>query len=124
MADESTAREKDTSSVEAKTFLPPVDIYEIPDAVVIVADLPGVEREAVDITVENRVLTLTGIAAPHAYRGHRLAYSEYDTGDFVRSFHLPDEIDEQRIEAKLADGLLHLTLPRAKARSKKIVVSV
>ena len=123
MADETVKREKAPRSAEAKTFLPPVDVYEIPDAVVIVADLPGVQREAVDITVENRVLTLTAAATSHSYPGHRLTYAEYETGDFVRSFHLPDEIDEHAIEAKLADGLLHLTLPRAQTRGKKIAVA-
>jgi HSP20 family molecular chaperone IbpA len=90
---------------------PPVDIYEDEQGLVVVADLPGVEPGALDVRVEQGVLTLLGRARALA-TGTPL-HREYELTDFFRQFQLPEEIDAGRIEAALTQGVLTLRLPRA-----------
>jgi HSP20 family molecular chaperone IbpA len=106
-----------------KAFVPYADIYETGDEIVVVADMPGVSEESVDITLEQDVLTINGYVEPETPEDHSLAYAEYDVGDFVRSFRISNEIDRDGIEATLKDGVLHLHLPKAgPAKAKKISV--
>ncbi|HQK78842.1 MAG TPA: Hsp20/alpha crystallin family protein, partial [Syntrophales bacterium] len=69
-----------------KVYVPKVDIYETKDAMVLIADMPGVDDKSVDITLEKNVLTITGNVESPAYEGKTLAYAEYDTGDYQRAF--------------------------------------
>jgi len=98
-----------------------VDIYEDDQGLVVLADLPGMEPEALDVRVDNRVLTIRG-------RTQHLAtdtpvYREYELTGFFRQFQLPEEIDQAGIEADLKQGLLTLRLPRAApAPSRRIEV--
>ena len=104
-------------------FVPRADIYETDEAIVVIADMPGVDENSLDITLEKGVLTLNGVVEPEAPEGYQLAYAEYRVGDYVRSFSLSDEIDQESIEATLKDGVLRLTLPKiTEARTKKIAV--
>ena len=104
-------------------FVPRADIYETDAAIVVIADMPGVDENSLDITLEKGVLTLNGVVEPEASEGYQLAYAEYRVGDYVRSFSLSDEIDQESIEATLKDGVLRLTLPKiTEARTKKIAV--
>jgi len=106
-----------------KVYIPRVDIYETKDAIVLVADMPGVDEKTVDITLENRVLTVRGTTETEAFKGHTVAYAEYDTGDYERSFTISDEVDHDRIEAKVSNGVLRLTLPKAEhAKVRKIAI--
>lgn len=109
-----------------RVFMPRANIYETPDAIVLVADMPGVDEKGVDITLEKNVLTLAGrVEAETAQPKGRLAYEEYEVGDYQRAFTLSDEIDRDRIEASLKNGVLHVTLPKANAaKTKKISVKV
>jgi HSP20 family protein len=104
-------------------FVPRADIYETDEAIVVVADMPGVGEDTLDITLEKGVLTLNGVVEPETPEGYQLAYAEYRVGDYVRSFSLSNEIDQEAIEATLKDGVLRLTLPKiTEARTKKIAV--
>ena len=111
-------------------FVPRADIYETEEAIVVVADMPGVGEDALDITLEKGVLTLNGTVEPEAPEGYSLAAgtwspyrAEYRGGDYVRSFSLSNEIDQGAIEATLKDGALRLTLPKVtEAQTKKIAV--
>jgi HSP20 family protein len=104
-----------------QVFLPPTDIYETPDSIVLLAELPGVPPDAVDITLERRVLTIRGRAMDQEHANFRQIHSEYGDGDFERVFTLSEDIDRERIEAKHKDGLLHLVLPKAEtAKARKI----
>ncbi|MDI9570757.1 MAG: Hsp20/alpha crystallin family protein [Pseudomonadota bacterium] len=106
-----------------KVFVPKVDIYETKDAMVLIADMPGVDDQSVDITLEKNVLTITGNVESPVYEGKALAYAEYDTGDYQRAFTISDEVDQDRIEAVVENGVLRLTLPKAeKAKVKKIAI--
>ena len=107
-----------------KAFVPRVDIFEDNDAITIVADVPGVDAEALDISLEKEVLTINGYVEPVEPEDYSLAYAEYEEGDFVRRFTLSNKIDQEKIEASVKDGVLRLVLPKiGPAKARKIAVS-
>jgi len=109
---------------DRKIYVPPVDIIENTDAILLIADMPGVDEKNVDITLEKGVLTISGIIEPDERAGYRITYAEYDIGDYQRSFSISDEIDNDKIRATVKDGVLRLTLPKAEpAKPKKIAVT-
>jgi len=102
-------------------FVPPADIYETRDNIVVVAEMPGVAPDGVDITLERRVLTIRGRNAGYEHTGYQRVYNEYADGDYERVFTLSENIDRDRIEATLKDGVLHLVLPKSEtAKPRKI----
>lgn len=102
---------------------PPIDIFETEQGLVLRADLPGVTSETLELQVQDNKLTLFGRVESDLPGAVRLAHQEYHVGDFLRSFILSDDVDHDRIAAKLNDGVLELTLPRAaKAKPRKIQV--
>ncbi len=103
-------------------FIPRVDIYEANDAIVIVADMPGVDPTSVDITLERNVLSINGYVEPSYPEGYSLAWAEYRIGDYQRSFTLSQEIDQEHIEATVKDGVLRLHLPKATPNTRKIAI--
>jgi HSP20 family molecular chaperone IbpA len=131
MADQTMSvekRENEASEVAertrtGRTYLPAVDIYETAEGVVLLADMPGVDENSLDITLEKNILTIEGRVSFTRPEGYDLAYAEYGVGDYYRTFALSDEVDRNRIEASLRNGLLKLTLPKAEAaRTRKIQV--
>lgn len=107
----------------AMAFTPAVDIFERDDATVIMADMPGVAPQDVDVTLERQVLTLRGKAKANEPEGYRSLSSEYRVGDYVRVFTLSDEIDQAKIKAQFKNGVLRLELPRSpETKPKKISV--
>lgn len=119
MAEKEMQKREASSPVETertqarKVFIPRVDICETKDAIVLLADMPGVDEKSIDITLERNVLTLLGRVEPDTYEGYSAAYVEYDAGDYERAFTLSDEIDRDRIDASVKNGVLRLTLPKA-----------
>lgn len=107
---------------ERRAYAPAVDIVDGKDATTLVLDLPGVEEKDVDITIEKNILTLRASQKDSEVSDHNLAYSEYGTGDYQRSFALSDEISRDEISATLRDGVLKLRLPKSAPVSKKITV--
>jgi HSP20 family protein len=106
-----------------KVYLPAVDIYETDQDVVLVADMPGVDENSVDVSLEKNVLTIYGRVEPQVPAGHTLAYAEYRIGDYQRSFTISNSINWERIEGVVKNGVLRLTLPKAgPASTKKILV--
>lgn len=106
-----------------KTFIPRVDIYETKDALFLVADMPGVDEKSVDVQLEKNILTITGCVYTDEGKGRSIVYSEYETGDYERTFTLSDEIDSEKIKATVKNGVLRLELPKAeKAKPKKIII--
>jgi len=102
---------------------PPVDIYETRDGLVVLADLPGVSQEALDVRVDNNVLTIRGHAR-HAVAGDSV-YREHELVNFFRQFELSDKVDQNRITADLKCGVLTLQLPKAEeAKPRQIEVRV
>lgn len=107
-----------------RVFLPAVDIYETADSVVLVADMPGVDENSVDVTLEKNVLTIYGHVEEQRPAGHSLAYSEYRVGDYQRSFTVSNAIDWEKIQGTVKDGVLRLSLPKAgPAKTKKISIT-
>jgi len=105
-------------------FNPPIDIYETPDGLVLYADLPGVDSEGLDLQVQNNRLTLFGRVTTDVPESAQMLHQEYHIGDFLRSFILSDEVDHDRIQAKLTNGVLRVELPRAaRAKPRRIEVS-
>ena len=105
---------KDESTIPARVFLPNTDIFETEDALSVVMEMPGVNREHADITVEDDVLSVTGRIDFSKYENLQPVYTEYNVGHYRRSFNLdPNSFDEHRISAEMKDGVLTLTLPKA-----------
>ena len=108
---------------ERPVFVPRVDIYETESGLVVVADLPGVSPEGLEVTLEKRVLSIYGRVEEEAPKGYSQVYREYAVGDFERQFTLSGDFDINGIEANLKYGVLHLAIPRApEAAAKRIKV--
>ena len=109
--------------VERHVFTPPIDIHETDEGLVLRADLPGVSHDTLELQVQDNRLTLFGRMQPVVPQDARLLHQEFETGDFLRSFILSDEVDHERISAKLTNGVLEVALPRAaKAEPRRIQV--
>jgi HSP20 family protein len=110
-----------TKQYYARAVSPPVDVFENGDEVLLVADVPGVAPNAIDLRVENGTLTLEARrgASP---RGPALA-REYDEADYVRSFRIPAGIDTANISAESKNGTVVVRLPKVAAvKPRKITV--
>lgn len=106
-----------------RAYVPRVDIYETDEAIIVLGDMPGVDEKSVDITLEKNVLTINGYVEPVQPDNYSLAYAEYEAGDFQRSFTLSNEIDQDKIEATVKNGVLRLYLPKAgPAKTRKITI--
>ena len=102
---------------------PPVDIYETRDGLVVLADVPGVAKEALDVRVDHNMLTIRGHAR-HAVPGE-VTYREYELVNFFRQFELSEKVDQSQITADLKSGVLTLHLPKAQeAKPRQIEVHV
>jgi HSP20 family protein len=105
---------KDEKTVPARYYVPTTDIFETDDALTVVMELPGVEKRAIDVSVENDVLRIDARIDFTKYEGLEPLYTEYTIGHFARSFTLSNKIDQQQIGAQLDDGVLTLTLKKTK----------
>jgi HSP20 family molecular chaperone IbpA len=94
-------------------YAPRVDIIETEDALEIFADTPGVTKNSVDVTLEQRVLSIRGRAELSLPGDLAPLYLEYQPGDYERAFTLSDAVDPTGIEANVRSGVLHLRLPKA-----------
>ena len=108
---------------EADTVTPNVDIYETDTGHVLLADLPGVSRDGLDLHVERDRLTIRGRVM--TADTPRPQHQEFVLRDYYRAFTLADDVDTEHIKATLNDGVLRLELPKSeRARVRKIPVSV
>lgn len=108
-----------------RVYTPAVDIYETNEAVVLIADMPGVDDHSVDVTLDKNVLTIYGHVQPQVQmpEGYRLLYAEYGVGDYQRSFSISNEIDWEHIEGTVHNGVLRLTLTKVgPAQTRKIAI--
>ena len=94
-------------------YAPRIDIVETEDALEIHADMPGVTRDSVEVTLEQRVLSIRGRADISLPEGLAPLHLEYQPGDYERAFTLSDAVDPAGIEARVHSGVLHLKLPKA-----------
>jgi HSP20 family protein len=128
-AQELAVREKqELASKEEKTYpgryyVPVTDVFETDEALTVVMEMPGVERKDVNVALENDVLRVEGRIDFTKYEGLEPVYTEYNVGHFARTFTLSNRIDQERIGAQLEDGVLTLTLPKAKeAQPRRIAI--
>jgi HSP20 family molecular chaperone IbpA len=116
---------KEEPTAPARVFVPNTDIFETDEALTVVMEVPGVDREHTDITVEDDVVSVSGRIDFSKYEKLQPVYTEYNVGHFRHSFSLaPNSIDEHKITAEMKGGVLTLTLPRAeRAKPRKIPLS-
>ena len=110
---EALAPEGTERTRKRNVYVPNTDIFEDSENIYLRADMPGVDSRHVDITLEKNVLTITGRVEEALPTDHELTYREYPVGDFQRSFTISNEVDREKIKAKVKDGVLELTLPKA-----------
>lgn len=119
-----TAGPGDESTKNEACFAPHVDIFETEKEVIVVADMPGVTSEGVDLSLEENILTIQGQRTLQKRPG-RVILEEYENGNYLRRFSVAESIDQAGIEASLADGVLRVLLPKAApAQPKKIQVKL
>ena len=106
-----------------RAFVPTTDIFETEDALTVVLEMPGVDRDNIEVSVENGVLTVEGRINFDKYEGLQPVYSEYNIGPFRRSFRISRRVDQDKISAEMRDGVIILVLPTAeKAKPRRIDV--
>jgi HSP20 family protein len=104
-------------------YSPSVDIFENDNSITVLADMPGVKAQDLKIDLRESVLTLSGRVSSPEGQKEMDVLREYHTGTFLRQFTLSETIDQAKIDAKLADGVLRLELPKVeKARPRQISV--
>ena len=103
---------KEEATIPARIFLPTTDIYEAPESLTVLVEMPGVEKKNVEISVEDGVLNVRGRLDLTKYQGLTPLYTEYNVGHYSRSFRLSSKIDQNKIGAEMKDGVLSLTLPK------------
>jgi len=110
------------STRNVPVFVPAVDIYESENALTLVADMPGVPIENVDIDLDSDQLTMRGTVPMQEEKG-KVIFREYTAGDYYRQFTLSSDIDRENIQASMKDGVLKLVLPKAEAaKPRKITI--
>lgn len=105
-------------------FIPSVDIFENENEITVQAEMPGVDSNNVDIDLRENTLTIYGRIERQEDKKEVPVYREFNWGDYFRQFTLSDIIDQGKIKAKMDQGVLRLTLPKAeKVKPRKIQVS-
>lgn len=113
-----------SEEVANRAWSPAVDIQETDEALTLTAELPGLKKEDVSITLENGILTLSG-ERQFEHEDKRDDYHRIERayGRFTRSFTLPSNVDGANVKARFEDGLLRITLPKAEeARPRTIQI--
>lgn len=106
-----------------RCYVPPTDIYETADAIILVADMPGVGEGGVTVELEGGTLTIAGSPATWARDTRDAVRCEYRPGGYERAFTLSDAIERKKITASMKDGVLTLVLPKAApAKAHRITV--
>lgn len=116
-----TTREMQTTEPKVETarerpvYAPDTDIYENDAAIVLVADLPGLDEKNVHVELENDILTISGRSPALEIEGLEPVHREFSEREYRRSFAINADVDRERIRANMKNGVLKLTLPKAAA---------
>jgi HSP20 family protein len=128
MTDAMTVREKQELKGQEATrpgrvYQPDVDVAENQDKLLLWADMPGVDEKSIAVTLDDGELTIEGRVAVDDYANLQPLYTEYNIGDYVRRFRVSTDIDVDRIEARVVNGVLEIELPKAeRVKARKIEV--
>ena len=110
---------------ETRYLKPAVDIYETEAALIVVCDVPGVDKSGITVGVDNNILTIEGKTIDREEDVSKEVHREYRLANYHRQFELTEVIDQDKISAELKHGVLTITLPKAeKAKPKKIDIKV
>src|SRR6201990_973932 len=112
---------REETTIPARIFLPNADIYEMKDGLNVVLQMPGVDKNSVDVRVEDGVLKVDGKLDFSKYQGLQPLYTEYNVGHYSRSFRLSSKIDQNKIGAELKDGVLSLVLPKVEEAKPRTI---
>jgi HSP20 family protein len=119
------ARQGQQQQQQQAYVVPPVDVFENDHSITLLADLPGVPRDQLQVRVDGDNLVLEATATTTGPDDMQLVYGEAQCPSYRRQFTLSRELDTARIEAQLRDGVLRLTIPKAEdARPRRIQVNV
>ena len=110
---------------ETQALLPQVDVYENKDGILLLADLPGVSRDQLELRVDNDTLLIEADIAQDTPQNMEAAYAEVRLSRYRRAFSLSSELDSSKIDAQLRDGVLTLRIPKhPHAQPRRIEVNV
>jgi HSP20 family protein len=114
-------KKKEEATVPARVFVPTADIYETEGALTVVMEMPGVDKGNVDISVQDGTLKVEGRLDFSKYEGLQPVYTEYNIGNYARSFSLSSKIDQNKIGAEMKDGVLSLVLPKVEESKPRTI---
>lgn len=115
---------KQEATFPTRMFLPATDIFESDHALTMLIEMPGVSKESIEVKVEGDILTIDGRIDFSKYEGLQALYTEYNVGNFSRTFQLSNEIEQAGIKAELKDGVMKLVLPKAeRAKPRRIEIA-
>lgn len=119
--DDASGGDRAESTRTAPAYSPATDIYESQDALILLLEMPGVDPDAINVTLDKRVLTIAGRCRRTALSGYSLSHAEYREGDYERAFTLSEAIASDSIEASVRDGVLRLVLPKSRPQPAKTI---
>lgn len=124
MTDQQVAKRNERPE-ELQALLPQVDVYENKDGILLVADLPGVPKDKLELRVDNDTLLIEGDIVQDTPENMEAAYAEVRLSRYRRAFSLSSELDSSKIDAQLRDGVLNLRIPKhPHAQPRRIEVNV
>jgi HSP20 family molecular chaperone IbpA len=115
---------KEEKTIPGRYYVPAADIFETDEALTVIMEMPGVEKKDIDIALEEDTLRVEGKIDFSKYQGMEPVYTEYMVGHYTRGFTLSGKVNRDGISAQVDDGVLTLTLPKAKeAMPRKIAIN-
>ena len=115
---------KTEGTTPGRAFVPVTDIFETPEALTVVLEMPGLDRNSIEANVEDDIVTIEGRIDFSKYEGMQPVYTEYNVGHYARSFQISNKVDQSKISAQMKDGVVTIVLPKAEqAKPRKIQVS-
>lgn len=116
----------DEEELGSGVWAPPVDILETPESIVLIVELPGLDKKSIHVEVKENVITLKGerklVKGIKEEQYHRI---ERYYGKFIRSFNLPSSVEKDKAQARFKDGILRVTLPKSqKVKPQQVTVEV
>ena len=115
---------KTEGTTPGRAFVPVTDIFETPEALTVVLEMPGVDHNSIEASVEDDIVTIEGRIDFSKYEGMQPVYTEYNVGHYARSFQISNKVDQSKISAQMKDGVVTIVLPKSEqAKPRKIQVS-
>lgn len=116
--------QSDRPQTHTWTYRPNVDVLDTPEAVLLMADMPGASSDSIDVSFENGILTIQASVQPRRRHAARPVLQEYGVGNFHRRFEVDETIDARNVSAEYRDGVLNVRLPKTQhARRHRVPVT-